>query len=204
MGGTRKKDVRKGPGDSSDHIDWLLYKSGRSLPISPSRCEVITDKKPDGGFPSDHHAVITTFTIGSQQKRSLEDPAPARAPKRLAGIQGAPTPAPTPATPTPWATPTPLPSSQASTKHQRPEYNWQHVVGKNCFDGFGGTNVDLRHDNKHPLFMQIQDAKKLCEQQGLAGFTYDTKSGRMWRLSRITDPKRFKSSSKFDVYILRS
>merc|ERR1712183_779987 len=50
--------------DSLGHIDWLLYKSGASVRLRPIACEVVTNKKPDGGFPSDHHAVVTTFAMG--------------------------------------------------------------------------------------------------------------------------------------------
>merc|ERR1712139_758753 len=82
--------------------------------------------------------------------------------------------------------------------------SWRHFPGKNSYDKHGGLNVDLKEDEKNPKYMSVDEAKALCERDGLAGFTYEPGSGRMWRLKEVG--RRFgnwSNNPKYDVYVFK-
>merc|ERR1711920_1188761 len=81
--------------------------------------------------------------------------------------------------------------------------DWRCYSQMNCFDGHGGANVDLEDDNKHPKVMNVEDAKRVCEQSGYAGFTYEPSQNRVWWLSSAHDPSKFNPSwgKQFEVYV---
>jgi len=78
----------------------------------------------------------------------------------------------------------------------------------NCFDGHGGSNVDLAGDNANPKHMSLGQAKAVCLENDHNGFTYarDTAgmnvAERVWMLRDVTDPEQFADGGgKFDVYV---
>merc|ERR1712216_1056059 len=83
--------------------------------------------------------------------------------------------------------------------------HWTQHKGLNCYDGYGGINVDLARDNETPQIVSVEDAKHVCEKEGYAGFIHEPKAGRVWYLSRILDPSQSgKHSEKYDVYVLKA
>jgi len=87
--------------------------------------------------------------------------------------------------------------------HKRPREDarkWTVAKRRNCWDGHGGQNVNLKDDNSTPKIMSIDEARKLCDDSDLAGFTYEPKKQRMWRLLRIHNPKDFAESKQFEVH----
>jgi len=80
---------------------------------------------------------------------------------------------------------------------------WEHFRGSNCYNNHGGKNVDLQRDNANPMKRSIEDAKRECEQNGYAGFTYEPRAGRMWPLRSIEDPRKFTIHPRYDVYALK-
>merc|ERR1712225_40538 len=49
---------------------------------------------------------------------------------------------------------------------------WKVAQRSNCYNGHGGSNVDLHKDNNKPVIMDIDRAKQICVERGHAGFTY--------------------------------
>jgi len=84
--------------------------------------------------------------------------------------------------------------------------DFQCYPATNCFDGYGGANVDLQGDNTHPKVMRVEDAKQFCRENGYAGFTYEPSQNRVWWLSSAHDPSRFNPSwgPRFEVYVRTS
>jgi hypothetical protein len=84
--------------------------------------------------------------------------------------------------------------------------SWQDYPGMNCFDGHGGANVNLEDDNSHPKIMSVEDAKRVCEENGYAGFTYEPSQNRVWWLSSAHDPCKFNPSwgKRFEVHVRAS
>lgn len=84
-----------------------------------------------------------------------------------------------------------------------PSGSWQRYPGMNCFDGHGGANVDLADDDSHPKIMSIEDAERVCEKSGYAGFTYEPSRSRVWWLSSAHDPGKFNPrwGEQFEVHV---
>eukprot|EP00931_Biecheleriopsis_adriatica_P072047 TRINITY_DN4605_c0_g1_i1.p1 TRINITY_DN4605_c0_g1~~TRINITY_DN4605_c0_g1_i1.p1 ORF type:complete len:383 (+),score=21.46 TRINITY_DN4605_c0_g1_i1:210-1358(+) len=80
---------------------------------------------------------------------------------------------------------------------------WQVYLDMNCFDGHGGANVNLEDDNERPKLMSVEDAKRICEENGYAGFTYEPSQNRVWWLSSAHDPIKFNPSwgKRFEVHV---
>merc|ERR1711879_371864 len=91
--------------------------------------------------------------------------------------------------------------SDASESDGACDIEAERYQGRNCYDGHGGKNVDLKHDNENPKHMSVADATRLCEKKGYAGFTY--RNGRMWRLQSVDKPNEFKISKDCDVYVIK-
>lgn len=96
--------------------------------------------------------------------------------------------------------------------------DWVCFKYSNCFNGHGGTNVDLEMQNKHPLVLSVEDAMKKCEEMNYSGFTIcpdddyperEILKNQVWYLKSITNPGKFLRSTrcngwddrKFDVHV---
>lgn len=90
----------------------------------------------------------------------------------------------------------------SDAKRPRMARAWEIAKCKNCWNGHGGQNVDLKDDNDNAKIMSVDDARKMCEDKGYAGFTYELNHCRMWRLSEIEGASDFTSSKRFEVHIL--
>merc|ERR1711879_963768 len=77
---------------------------------------------------------------------------------------------------------------------------WKVDKRCNCYDGHGGKNVDLQSDSERPLHMTVHAARKLCEEKGYAGFTYEPMKGRMWRLATVDEPGEFSMTGGDGIY----
>ena len=81
------------------------------------------------------------------------------------------------------------------------------MPNKNCYNGRGGRNVEQHHPAdangfpSRPKTMSVQQAKKLCADQGFAGFTYEPAKRLAWMLHEITDESKFTSNKAYDVYV---
>jgi len=168
--------------DGTHHIDHLFLRNGRRWQLNPIRCEVIVNRRRSNQRQlSDHFGIQCEF--GFNGGASLPSSANASS-KR--------------------PTTHPAMASGSVAKRQRSAARaWEVAKCKNCWNGHGGRNVDLEDDNSNPKIMSIDDARKLCEDNGYAGFTYEAGECRMWRLVAIEEDGDFTSSKRFKVHILR-
>lgn len=78
--------------------------------------------------------------------------------------------------------------------------DWAVEKGRNCYDGHGGNNEDLKRDNKYPQIMSVAEAQRKCEEGNLVGFTYQPAKRRAWFLSKIYDQETFEGMVRDGAY----
>jgi len=55
----------------AQHIDWVLFRNGVDMQVSPVKYQVITDRVPNGPYLSDHFPISVMFTVS--QSTSAKD-----------------------------------------------------------------------------------------------------------------------------------
>merc|ERR1712046_270504 len=124
--GFRPGSVRSGTDvDGTRHIDHLFVRDGHRWQLNPIRCEVITSRRSSNQRQlSDHFGIQCEFRLDGGV--SLPSCASGSLEKR-------------PLHPT-------MDSDRVAKRPRGAARAWEIAKGKNCYDGHGGRNVDLRDD----------------------------------------------------------
>lgn len=167
--------------DGAKHIDHLFLRNGHRWQLSPSRCEVIMNRRHSNQRQlSDHYGIQCEFEL-SGAASPLSSPS-ARSKTQPSGST--------------------VSSDSAAKRPRGITRVWEIAERRNCWNGHGGKNVDLKDDNTNAKIMSVDDARKMCEDKGYAGFTYEPNACRMWRLAAIEGASGFALNKRFEVHIL--